>query len=315
VISRWWWGPKTGGEIWPKDRWIRSFDGTKICYTVLGPQNAPVVTFCAGFLCPDTYWRHIVPPLAEKYRVIVWNYRGIGASELPRNPGFHAYAIADDDLGIEANARDLWVILEKESIERTVLVGHSMGCQVALESYRQFPERIAAMALIAGPYNTPFRTFYGTDLSGRLLPVALPLLHLLPRVTLLAWRLMLHNPASFPIGQKVLRAIGPKAKAEDMRGYFDHVSMTDPLIAAKMVRAMHEHTAEDVLERIEVPVLIVHGTADPFTPLQIANEMAERIPDAKLVPIEGGAHTLPIEYPDEITTELVPFVESVLTTA
>lgn len=303
MISRWWWGPKSGGEIWPKDRWIRSFDGTKIRYTLLGPMDAPIVVFCAGFLCPDTYWRYLVPALVDEYRVLVWNYRGVGVSELPRWPGFHAYAISDDELGIEANARDLEQILEGEAIERCVLVGHSMGTQVIFEAFRRHPERIAALVSIAGAYETPLRTFYGTDLSGRLAPIALPLLHVLPRVTLLVWRALFHNPLAYPAG-RLVRAIGPGTKPQDMTGYFDHVSMTDPLIAAKMVRGMHSHSAEGLLEKIDVPVLICHGTADPFTPASVAKEMRDRIPDAHLVLLKDGSHTLPIEYPDEIAAEL-----------
>lgn len=308
MISRWWWGPKTGGEIWPKDRSVRSFDGTAIRYTLLGPRDAPTVALCAGFLCPDTYWRYLVPALQSEYQLLVWNYRGIGVSELPRWPGFHALAISDEELGIEANVKDLDVILGVESIDECALVGHSMGVQVALESYRRFPERIVALVLLAGPYRTPLRTFYGTDLSARLAPIALPLLHALPRVTLLAWRGLVHNPLAFHAGRAV-RAIGPKAKAADMVGYFDHVSMVDPLIAAKMIRGMHAHSAEDLLEKIDAPVLICHGTADPFTPLTVAKEMEERIPSARLVVLENGSHTLPIEYPDEISAEVLPFLK------
>ena len=316
MISRWWWGPKHGGELWPKDRSIRSFDGTTIRYTLLGPQLqgavAPVVSMCAGFLCPDTYWRYIVPALANDSRVLVWNYRGIGVSDLPRWPGFHALQISPAELGIEANARDLELILDAERIDRTALVGHSMGVQVILESYRRFPERISSLISLAGAYRTPLRTFYGTDLSARVVPFALPLLHTLPRVTLLAWRGLVHNPLTYHAGRHIARAIGPRTKAEDMTGYFDHVSMVDPLIAAKMIRAMHDHSAEDLLEKIDVPVLIVHGTADPFTPLVVAHQMQERIRHARLVVLEGGSHTLPLEYPDEITAELRSFLQPVL---
>jgi pimeloyl-ACP methyl ester carboxylesterase len=289
---------------------VRSFDGTLIRYTVMGPNEAPLVAFCAGFVCPDIYWKYIVPALVGEYRLLVWNYRGIGVSELPRRPGFHAVGIADDDLSIEANSRDLHAIFEAESFERAALVGHSMGVQVALEAYRQFPERVAAIVSLAGPYATPLRTFYGTDLGARLMPVALPLLHVLPRVSLLGWRALVHNPLSYHAG-RLVKAIGPKAKAEDMTGYFDHVSMVDPLIAAKMIRGMHAHSAEDLLETIDVPVLIVHGTDDPFTPISVAKEMAERIPNAGLVVIENGSHTLPIEVPEEIVGELQPFLKAV----
>lgn len=315
MISRWWWGPKTGGQIWRKDRWVRSYDGTKIRYTLLGDPSAPVVTLCAGWLCPDTYWKYLAPALEPHFRVLVWNYRGIGVSDLPRNPGFHAYAIDDSELSIEANARDLSCVLDHAGIERTALVGHSMGVQVILEGFRQFPERVAALVAIAGPYRTPLRTFYGTDISARLAPLALPLLHALPRVTLLAWRALMLNPLNTVLGQRIARVIGPRTNAEDMRGYFEHLSMIDPLIATKMIRGMHNNSAGDLLPKIDVPVLIVHGSADPFTPLVVAEDMAREIGSAKLVVIDGAAHTLPIEYPSEVGAEVSSFLEGALSPA
>lgn len=312
VISRWWWGPKTGGQLWRKDRCVRSYDSTEIRYTLLGAPDAPVVTLCAGFLCPDTYWKYLVPVLVDRHRVLVWNYRGIGVSGLPRNPGFHAYAIDDDELSIEANARDLSVVLDHAGIDRTALVGHSMGVQVILECFRQFPERVTALVALAGPYRSPLRTFYGTDISARLAPIALPMLHALPRVTLLAWRALMLNPLNTAIGQRLARVIGPRTKAEDMRGYFEHLSMTDPLIATKMIRGMHNNSAEDLLSKIDVPVLIVHGTADPFTPLVVAQDMEREIAGAKLVVVDGAAHTLPLEYPSEVGAEVLAFVDAAI---
>jgi pimeloyl-ACP methyl ester carboxylesterase len=283
-----------------------------IRYTVHGPDDAPVVVLCAGFLCPDTYWKYLAPGLAESYRVLMWNYRGIGVSGLPRNPGFHAYAIRDSDLSIEVNVRDLGAVLNDAGIERAALIGHSMGVQVILEAYREFAERVTALIAIAGPYRTPLRTFYGTDISARLAPLALPMLHAFPRVSLLAWRALLRNPLAYPVGVRLARAIGPRAKPEDMRGYFEHLSMTDPLIAAKMVRGMHAHSAEDLLAKIEVPALVLHGTSDPFTPLSVAEEMGAAIPHARLVAFEGGSHTLPIEYPAEISAEVSSFLAEAL---
>ena len=312
MISRWWWGPKTAGQIWRKDRWVRSYDGTKIRYALLGDPGAPVVALCAGFLCPDTYWKYLVPVLSERHRVLVWNYRGIGVSDLPRNPGFHAYAIDDAELSIEANARDLSFVLDDAGIEQATLIGHSMGVQVILESFRQFPERVTALVALSGPYRTPLRTFYGTDISARLAPIALPLLHALPRVTLLAWRALMLNPLNTAIGQRVARVIGPRTKPDDMRGYFEHLSLIDPLIATKMIRGMHSNSAEDLIAKIDVPVLIVHGTADPFTPLVVAEEMEREIPGAELVVIDDAAHTLPIEYPSEVGAEVLAFLDRVL---
>ena len=317
MLARWWYGPKTAGQLWHKDRHVASYDGTEIRYTLIGPpdvrKDAPVVALCAGFVCPDTYWRYLVPALRDDYRVLVWNYRGMGVSGLPRNPGYHAYAIKDEELSIEANARDLFAVLDDAGIDHAVLAGHSMGVQVILEAYRQEPGRIDALIALAGPYRTPLRTFYGTDLAARVAPVALPLMHALPRASLLLWRAIVNNTLTYPAAVHVAKAVGPRAKAVDMAGYFEYVSLLDPLLLAKMIRGMHNNDASDLLPNVKVPVLIVHGTKDPFTPLVVAEEMAAAIPDATLVVIENAAHTMPIEYPAEVAGEVRTFLQRVLT--
>lgn len=296
-------GPNASGEIWPKDPAVRAFDGTQIRYTLLGPDDTRVVTFCAGFICPDTFWKYLVPGLVLDHRLLVWNYRGVGVSGLPRRAGYRATGIRADELSIENNARDLAAILAEEGIERTALVGHSMGVQVILECYRQFPERVAALVCLAGAYRSPLRTFYGTDLGARAAGLGLPALQLFPRASVLLWRALLSTPLTHPVAQ-LIRGLGPETKAEDMRGFYDHLARLDPLVAAKMIRGMHEHSAEDVLDRIDVPTLICHGTRDTFTPPRVARVMARRIRGAELVFFTGASHGLPLERPDEILMHL-----------
>jgi pimeloyl-ACP methyl ester carboxylesterase len=161
---------------------------------------------------------------------------------------------------------------------------------------------------VAGPYRTPLRTFYGTDISARIAPFTLPWVHLLPRTTLVAWRLLFRSPLSYPVGQHVLRAIGPTAKQEDMRGYFEHLSTLDPLIVGKMVRGMHNHDASAVLPTISVPVLLLHGTRDPFTPISVAKHMERTIGNAQLVSYQDGSHTLPIEFGAEVAEDVRTFL-------
>jgi pimeloyl-ACP methyl ester carboxylesterase len=298
-----------GGTLFPKDRCVVSFDGTHIAYTFLGRERAgrPTVALCAGYCCPDNFWRYLAPALARRWRVLVWNYRGSGVSGLPREPGYRARNYTVEDFALDRYARDLKEILDHEGIGEVVLVGHSMGVQVCLEAYRLMPERVRAIVSITGPYASPLRTFYNSTLLPRVFPVARLAIQLFPRPLLVLWRALfrsgLPHPAAIRIG-----ALGPRAKAEDMRPYYDHMAELDPLVMMKMAEAMHRHSAEDLLRRIEPPTLVIVGDRDNFTPAWLGRVMASRIPRAELVVVPGGTHGAIIEEPRLVNRAVLDFL-------
>ena len=62
----------------------------------------------------------------------------------------------------------------------------------------------------------------------------------------------------------------PKPEAE----YFAHLSTLDPLMCFRMVKAMGEHSARDLLHEIEAPTLVLAGARDVMTPPRLAETMA-----------------------------------------
>ena len=305
-----------GGTLYPKDRCVVSFDGTHIAYTFLGTarRNQPVVVLCAGYVCPDNFWKYLAPALARKYRVLVWNYRGSGASGSPREPGYRARNYTADDFTMDRYARDLKEILDHEGINDIVVIGHSMGVQVCLEAYRLMPERVRSIVSVTGPYASPLRTFYNSTLMPRLFPIARTAINLFPRPLLVLWKAMFRSGLPHPGAVKV-GALGPKAKAEDMRPYYDHMAELDPLIMMKMAEALHKHSAEDILRQIKAPTLVIVGDKDNFTPPWLGRVMASRIPVAELVVVPGGTHGTIIEEPRLVNKAILEFLQRHLSAA
>ena len=122
-----------GGTLFPKGRCVVSFDGTHIAYGLMGRGDI-TVALCAGYCCPDNFWKYLTPALAKRYRVLIWNYRGCGVSGMPREPGYRARNYTVEDFSLDRYARDLKAILDHEGIRRVVLLGHSMGTQVCRNS-------------------------------------------------------------------------------------------------------------------------------------------------------------------------------------
>lgn len=288
--------PDRGGHLWDKDRSVTAPDGTVVRYTVLGPQGAPWVALCAGLLCPDNFWVHLGPDLARDHRVVVLNYRGIGASSEARGGDRPTVA---DDYTIPALASDVEAVLEAEGARDVTVLGHSMGTQVALALWHARPDLVSALALIAGPYASPFRTFYGSSLGNAVFPLVSIGFPLLP---VPAGRLVLRSlelPVAMPVA-RAIHAMGPHTPDEGMRLYRWHMGRVHPRTAIWTARGMHAFDAGDWLHRIDVPTFVAVGDADAWTPEAVGRAMVERIEGAELLVVPGGSHTLPIEFPDEV---------------
>jgi pimeloyl-ACP methyl ester carboxylesterase len=295
------------GTLFPKERCIVSFDGTHVAYTIKG-KSGPVVALCAGFCCPDNFWKYLVPALQKKYRVLIWNYRGCGASGMPREPGYRARNYSVDDFTLDRYARDLQAILDHEDIANVVFLGHSMGTQVSLEAYRLMPERALAFVSITGPYASAIQTFYNRTFAPRLFPWLRRTVSATPRPMLSWWGPVFRSALPHPMA-KMLRAIGPMTHEDDMRPYYDHIAELDPLVVIKMAEAMHRHNAEDVLRQVEVPALVVVGERDNFVPAWLGHVMASRLPIAELVTVGGGTHGTILEHPRIVNRAVLDFLE------
>jgi len=103
-------------------------------------------------------------------------------------------------------------------------------------------------------------------------------------------------------------------RREDMLPYLKHMTHVDFAMFLKMLRAAGDHSAEDWLGEIDVPVLIVAGEKDTFTPASLSEAMAERIPNAELLMVSGGSHVAPIEQPELVGARIRAFVERVAST-
>ena len=140
------------------------FDGTELAYGVFG-NTGPWVVLVPGFGCPDNFWKYLLRPLSRRFRVIVYDTRGVGMSGYPRRPGYRAHNLKTADFSIENHAKDVVAIMDAAGADRAALIGHSMGGQIALETYRAAPDRLSALVMLTAPFASPTRTLYGRDLA------------------------------------------------------------------------------------------------------------------------------------------------------
>jgi len=272
--------------------------------------DRPTAILCDGIACDGFIWKYLWDDLARFMNVVHWHYRGHGRSARPSDP---------EMIELEDHARDLDTVRRMIGAGEVVLFGHSMGCQVALEAYRIHPADVRAMVLICGSHGRITHTFKGTDVMAQLLP---RVIETVDKHTRLARGLWGHLPPE--VALRIALVTGEVDKAsivpEDLLPYMKHMVDIDLPMFLRMLRSAGEHSARDLLPKIDVPVLVLAGDRDSFTPTRYAEEMAALIPRSELK-ILSGTHVIPIERKDQVVELIEQFVrrlspgESALTTS
>jgi pimeloyl-ACP methyl ester carboxylesterase len=246
------------------------------------------------------FWRNLADHFAQTHTFVTWDYRGHGRSPVPDDV---------ENLTVALCARDLYTVLDAAGFEKAVLLGHSMGCQVVFEAYRQKAERVQALIPMLGAPGKIFSSFLG---GAALEPVARLLIELGASNARLAEQ-ALHTLVRLPGVWEAVRALGmvhpdlcPK---EAFEPYFAHLAELDLRGYFALARDLLSHDASELLPHIRVPALVVAGERDLFTPVQRSREMAARIPGAELLLLREGSHAALVEQPELIALSVEKFLK------
>ena len=167
--------------MFPKDRAVEVTDGTRVAFTVLGEGSKVPLVFMNGWTCTDAYWAKIGTEVVEAgHPAVFLDLRGHGESGLPRRPGVAARSLRAEDVSPERLARDALEVLDAAGLDRAVVVGHSVGVQIAVEVCRIAPERVAGLVAIVGAFENPVKTLVGLPVLDWLYPIADGFVRLLP---------------------------------------------------------------------------------------------------------------------------------------
>jgi 3-oxoadipate enol-lactonase len=240
----------------------------KIAWDATG-AGAPVL-LVQGLGYPRWGWDPIVTGLAERYRVVRFDNRGIGESDKPPGP------YSADDMALDALQ-----VLDEAGVERAHVIGASLGGMIAQCLAFAHPERVDRLVLCC---TTPG----GED--------AVPM----PEVT----------TRLFAEAAELDPAVALRRFVENALGSTPPEGLVDELFARRVAsppdpegwqsQAAAGLTFQGVeLERIGAPTLVLHGTEDNVVDRRNADLLAERIPDARARLLPGTGHMFFWEQPGE----------------
>lgn len=277
-------------------------DGTRL-YVRRRPAaegaSGPAMILCDGVVCDGFIWKYLWDELPLVGPLAHWHYRGHGRSASPADP---------DRIQVVDFAKDLDAVrTHLGDPSPVVLIGHSFGVQVALEAYRLRPEGIGGLILCCGAPGKVTETFHGTKVLAQVLPKLIGWVGSHSDVVRALWSRM---PAdlSVKIAYMMREVDVANMRPEDLKPYVEHIASVDPGFFFRVLHAAGEHTAEDLLPHIDVPVLVIAAERDTFTPPDLAKRMADAMPHGELLVLNNGSHAALIEQPDLVRTKMTEFI-------
>ena len=254
--------------------WYERPDGCRLYHELHGPGAGPPLLLLEGLGGDVPGWRRNIPRLAQRCLVIAYDFRGNGRSDKPFGP-----------LSIDTLLADTFGLLEHLGMDSAHVYGQSMGGMVGIEAALAHPEEVRSLVLGASHAGRRRATPVGP--SGRV-----------PK-------------------DKPYLALYSEGFAKE---HPDHIA-EDILVGSQNPQPLHASRRQweavdgwdawDRLKEIRVPTLVLHGTDDRMVSAENARRMAEAIPGAELVLLEGAGHVFHSELPAEADAAVLSFLDRV----
>jgi len=256
----------------------------KVYYEIDG--SGPPLLLAMGLGGNSQVWAPIRRQMASKYQLVMYDMLGTGRSDKAENPHSRESLLHEVD-----------AVLDHLKLERVLALGYSFGTSVMLNYAARSPERIAAIALVAGVYNvTPHaRAFFDvqTELALKLTRGE----YLKQAFLWLCSEGFFDRNAEF--FERMLVFLERSRKNEEpFAGWKSFITAFD---------SDYRPTLKTVAAK--VPVRIVHGSADKVSSIDKVRETAAMAEKVELEVVQGGGHMLPWDAPEPTVAALLGFFE------
>jgi pimeloyl-ACP methyl ester carboxylesterase len=268
---------------------LASHDGGTI-YTI-SRGRGPTVVFCHGVTLSSRVWaKQFVSFPAAGFRAVAFDSRGHGES-----------LVGETGHSLDNLADDLCTVLEELDLRDVVLVGHSMGGMAVQAFAIRHPEvvdaRVSGLVLLSTSSHNP------VSHAKRVRGVTERIVSLGPDVgTFMRQR---------NLGMLLARiGFGDDPNPTHVEATREMLAATDKETTREAVSALLHLDFTDGLPGLDVPTLVVVGTADALTPPRDARRISELVPDSQLVELPGGGHMLMYERTAELDALIMNFART-----
>jgi sigma-B regulation protein RsbQ len=254
--------------------------------TISGNPAGRPMMFAHGFGCDQNMWRFVAPGFEDRYRIVLFDYVGAGASDLGAyDPERYAR--------LDGYAADVIEICEALDLTDVVFVGHSVSAMVGVLAAAAAPERFGSLVLIGpspryindGEYVGGFTEADITDLLASL------------DSNYLGW-----SSAMAPVimGNSDRPELGAELTASFCR--------TDPEIQKRFARVTFLSDNRADLARAKVPALVLQCSDDVIAPDAVGQYVHHNLSGSQLVRLHASGHCPNLSAPEETIAAISSFL-------
>jgi pimeloyl-ACP methyl ester carboxylesterase len=235
-------------------------------------QGEPVI-LVHGWACNRAFLAPQSDALSARHRVVTVDLRGHGASDAP-----------EQDYTLHGFAEDLAWLCSELDLRRPIMVGHSMGGNIALEFAARFPDLTRGIVLIDSALFLP------ANMVDALRPFAAGLHTVGYEGILRAATEKLFLPTDDPARKEWIRSVMAKTPSY--------------VLASAFANHMTEYDASSAAERCRVPTAYI-GSANPLGDM---TKFRAKCPHVIVGQTLGSGHFSPLEVPNQINSMLLRFI-------
>jgi len=247
-----------------------------------GVENGPTIMLAHGFGCDQHLWRLVEERLASRFRLILFDHVGCGASD-PSAWDPKRYA------ALQGYADDILGIIHELDLRDVVFVGHSVAAMMGVLAVSTDPSRFARLVLLTpspcyldqGDYRGGFSRTDIDDLLDSL------------ESNYLGW-----SRSMAPV------IMGTPDRPELADDLTDSFCRTDPACARVFARTTFLSDNRADLARVSLPTLVIECAHDTLAPREVGAYVQQRIEGSQLVTLDATGHCPQLSAPD-ITAQAI----------
>ena len=255
--------------------------------SAMAAGSGPPLVMLHGLGATKAEFLPMLPALAATHRVIAVDLPGFGDSAKPLGASYDANFFA----------RSVLALLDELGLERTNLLGHSMGGRVALEVAARAPERIERLVAM-----TPSLAWLRERPWAPWLRLVRPELGLLQPTPRAAVQAFVKRAIPGATSTWVAPAID-----EFLRSYMTPRGRAAFYAAARQIYLEDPEPFWTRLRELELPALFIWGEADRLVPLGFERHVRDAVPDARHVILRCG-HVPQLERPQQLNNAISRFL-------